>query len=218
VGVTVTSTETNSASSVERSSRTLRLTFITGQRRVLEMTERSPSYATISQRLSKPAVGVKDGLAIIPAIFRPCPVPCRKYASAVRGAQVVNCGGGRLHRLNANVTAMTALGLDLDAFSSRELRAYLDRLRDRDIRFWCYSTFSYSPPERAKARILFPFASPIDIASPTVWTQRLWPELVRKVGLRPEQQGADRSCRDPARLYFLPRVPRADTPFFFEEN
>lgn len=145
-------------------------------------------------------VGTKDGPAVIPAVFNPCPSQCRNH-----GTDRVDCGGGKFHRLGANVRATTAFGVDLDALAPGQLDLILTGLQARGLGVLWWETFS-STPEKPKARLLIPFAKELPLSSPAQWSAGAWPALARELGLEGAAQ-ADTACRDPARIYYLPRKP-----------
>lgn len=133
----------------------------------------------------------KDGEAVIPAVFRPC------ESEACRG-KGKPCSGGP-HRLSANVTHMTALVADLDSLGPDDFPSLLASLGSVQAFWW--HTYSYQPHAPC-ARLLIPFAEELPLSSPLVWSRRYWPQLMAHFGLT---QDADSACKDPARIYYLPR-------------
>ncbi len=162
------------------------------------------SFAEMVEWLTAPAeVGEKDGDALIPAVFRPCPSPCRNAHKP--GA--LDCGGGTDHRLAANVVRMTMLGCDLDNLTQAEHDAIIERL---DAGAWnCIIWQTHGHGEAGKGcrlRVLFPFLQPLELKNPKQWSRVVWPMLMKFVGLP-----IDMSTSDPCRVYFLPRKPTAES-------
>lgn len=159
-------------------------------------------------------VGEKDGEALIPARFKPCP------ESGCVGTNW-DCGGGRDHRLSRNVYEMHALGLDIDDITLAQVDAITDAMQARGLTFIVWTTHSNATtcatgcckeedaPRHCRIRLLFPFASPMPLVNPRQWSAVAWPALVRWLGL---PVGTDFSCRNPDRIYYLPRVPSEDAP------
>ncbi len=144
----------------------------------------------------------KDGEAIIPAIFSPCPPTCRNNGKP----KSKDCGGAQPHRLGANVSAMTAFGVDLDHLAAGQLAGVLEALTAKGITFYWWNTFSHAPPFDCRARVIIPFLEPLPIASASQWSKVAWPALVKFFGLD-GQAAADSACSDPARVYYLPSKP-----------
>lgn len=178
----------------------MRLTLTTGQRDVLTLVEDSFTADALAQGLAV-EVGPKEGEALIPALFRPCPPRCNGSGK--------DCGGGRAHRLNANVYAMTGLGVDLDHLTTNELERIVTALAERGLEFYFWHTHSHRPPDDARGRLLLPFAELLPLEHPKQWSGAggAWEQLVGHLGL---PASADNSCRDPARVYYLPRKPREE--------
>jgi predicted P-loop ATPase len=160
--------------------------------------------------LLTPLEGPKDGYALIPAIFKPCPDVCWNHAHPKR----FDCGGGKPHRHRYNVTALTAFAADLDDITEAQGQAVVASLQARGTDFYIWETFSHAPALAAKGeaaaryRVLIPFAKPLEISTPEQWSKGVWPMLVRHFGVEQER---DRSCSDPCRLYYLPRHPEGET-------
>lgn len=145
--------------------------------------------------------GEKDGEAIIPGRFHPCPEKCNGTGW--------DCGGGRDHRLSRNVYEMHALGIDIDDVSAEQVDKITDSLEARGLTFIAWSTHSNAPPAACRIRLLFPFATPMPLVNPRQWSAVAWPALVKHLGL---PVGTDFSCRNPDRIYYLPRIPSMDAP------
>lgn len=99
-------------------------------------------------------------------------------------------------RANANTKAVSALALDFD--KNANLPAIVERLRAANLSAAIYTTHSHTE-ESHKFRAIVPYAVP------------LLPEEHRRaakyfVGA----WGTDKSCTDPARLFFLPASPTAE--------
>lgn len=144
----------------------------------------------------------KTGPGIIPATFRPCPERCWN-ASKLSS----NCGGGQLHRLAWNVTAMTGFAVDLDHAPQTEIDALLNRLARENTLAFYWQTYSHVP-DAPRYRILIPFDTPLPIHEPRNWSHNIWVRLTRHFGL---EETSDRQTRDPARLYYLPAAPFGET-------
>lgn len=164
----------------------------------------SMELARLFELLQRYEVAPKDGDALIPAIFRPCPVgECRARTTRK------DCGGGKLHRLAENVVAMTGLGIDIDKIVDRApFDATLAQLRERNIAFVWWETYSHDPGVRTCARILIPFAQPLEIASAEVWRDLIWHRLMNAL---PIACFYDRACSDASRLYYSPRKPSEES-------
>jgi len=108
-----------------------------------------------------------------------------------------------MHRLSQNVTAMTALVLDID----HGLEA-VDRVREAAARLgieaWLWETHS-STQTHARWRAVLPFELPLDVASRRHWSQELWRALLTALSV--PVSWVDSACSDPARLYYLPSRP-----------
>lgn len=159
------------------------------------------TWPRLVEALREHVIGPKDSEALIPAQFRECEHPCTNPGR--------KCKPGQLHRLARNVIAVTLLAYDLD--ENLDLLGYLDILRSRGVPFAAYSTHSYDGVA-VKARLLIPLDRPIQISTPREWSHEHWP---RMRDLWDVPSSADASCRDPSRLYHLPRVASADAPRFF---
>jgi predicted P-loop ATPase len=164
------------------------------------------SWEQLAEVCTTYEIGLKDGSALIPAIFSPCPEGrCRNKGTGNR-----ECGGGKPHRLDANVLALTALGADFDDIATEDFEAIKADLVDRGLSFlWWETHGSGKVPGTIRARILIPFATPLPIASPKHWSHGLWPALLRHFGWERAVAKADRSCRNPSRIYYTPRKPSA---------
>jgi hypothetical protein len=152
----------------------------------------------------------KDGGAIIPAIFRTCPEKCRNAAKP----KAKDCGGGVMHRLGANVKAMTMFGADIDDVTEADAIKLLTHLRDvMGLAFWYWQTFSHDPKGAeagaavCRFRVLIPFSEPMPLKSAKQWSKGAWPLLLKHLGLNGVVTEADHACSDPARVYYLPAKP-----------
>lgn len=184
----------------------MRLTLTGGQKdvRTLEEVEVTPSELT--EFLGTFEVGEKEGQAVIPATFNPCPPSCHNAGQAKR----VDCGGDAMHRLGANVATMTMLGVDIDHVTQERLDQILAGLQQRGFRFWCWHTHSHNPPDDARARVLIPFLTPLPLQHARQWSKVAWPALMKFAGFGDVTGDADQACKDPARVYYTPRKPTED--------
>ncbi len=181
------------------------VTVTTSKNQVRDLEEIECTVEELTASFSEFDTGPKDGEAIIPATFKPCTVPCRQHELAKR----VDCGGGAMHRLSANVAAMTMLGADLDDVPREMLLEKVERLIARGIMFWIWETYSHDPTAATvRARILIPLKTPLPLKNPRQWSQVAWAALLAHVGLD-GVAGADPACKDPARVYYTPRKPTA---------
>lgn len=177
------------------------------KRATLQLEQEGMSPAQLTEILQSHVVGEKDGTALIPAIFRTCPPVCRNHEKA----GFVDCGGGVLHRLKDNVQAMTMFGADLDDVPEEAFAQALEALHVKGLMFWAWNTHSHLEGSgTVRARILIPFHKPLEIVSAKQWSAGAWPNLVRWLGLD-GAAAADSACRDPSRVYYLPRKP-TDAP------
>jgi hypothetical protein len=98
-------------------------------------------------------------------------------------------------RKNENVVALSMLVLDVDDGCT------IEAFRDINSRheFFLYSTYTHTPDQH-RFRAIFPFVRDVPVAD---WA-RVYPAAVAQLarGL------SDPSCREPARLYFLPSAPK----------
>lgn len=188
------------------------VTVTESQRATLSLYHLRPTVLDLTTELGAYTLGDKEGEAIIPATFKPCPTDaCRRAKQVKHDSKGVDCGGGKPHRLAANVETVTMLGVDLDHLSSDVLLMILTDLRARGLRFWWWNTHSHCPPSDARARLLIPFAEPFTVRRAKDWSKVLWPALIRELGLE-GAAAADAQCSDPCRVYYLPRKPSADSP------
>lgn len=104
-------------------------------------------------------------------------------------------------RHQANATGVCALVLDYD---SKVIPVTLNDLRSRWTAYvhLVHTSWSHRDPERARARVVLPFAAPI---STDLWA-RVWAWAMDR------DPANDPSCGDLARLYFLPFRPPGGTP------
>jgi hypothetical protein len=127
--------------------------------------------------LARPPKPLKDGLAIIFAVF---------------------AADQRIRR--ANVTAVTALGVDVDGDPSKG-QEYLapEALHERmPFEMVTWSTYS-STPDAPRYRAVFPFDRPYTVAE----FERIWHWANQQTGGRL----MDPACKDPCRLFYTPRWP-----------
>jgi hypothetical protein len=188
----------------------LKLTTTPSSKASLDLREHEVPTEDVTEMVTKVPVGEKDGPAIIPAIFRPCPEVCWQHGMPKRK----DCGGGQFHRLAENVEAVTAFVVDLDTGLTEEgLDELVEALKATGLEFWWWQTHSHTP-EVAKGRLLIPFHRPFPLKSPEQWSRGAWPRLVQYLGVEGAcsavGKGADPSCRDPSRLYYMPRRPTED--------
>ncbi|RKI02466.1 hypothetical protein D7Y15_35510 [Corallococcus sp. AB030] len=143
----------------------------------------------------------KDGRAIIPA--RPCPPRADGLYEGKDGQPTPTP-----YRRNANFSHVTLGIVDFDGETQAALEAWLASLRRRGLWFLAYPTHSYGRTSKPiRYRVVFPFSEPVPVGSPGRWSERLWPRLMQCVGLGDMTDAAlkaDASCKDVARLYYLP--------------
>ncbi|NBC46375.1 hypothetical protein GTZ93_42025 [Corallococcus exiguus] len=143
----------------------------------------------------------KDGRAIIPA--RPCPPRADGLYEGKDGQPTPTP-----YRRNANFSHVTLGIVDFDGETQAALEAWLASLRRRGLCFIAYPTHSYGRTAKPiRYRVVFPFSEPVPVGSPGRWSERLWPRLMQCVGLGELTEAAlkaDASCKDVARLYYLP--------------
>ena len=105
-------------------------------------------------------------------------------------------------RKDVNVSAVSCMVLDIDEGSA--LADVVARVKGHGYRAALHTTWSHSPGQH-KARVVFPFAEdcPAD----------RWAEVWRCADQWAKGWGAtiDASCKNPARLYFLPALPADDS-------
>lgn len=177
------------------------------RRATLDLERVEASEAEFTELFATYEVGEKDGPAIIPAIFRPCSTPCRNHERETS----VDCGGGELHRLKDNVAAVTAFGADLDDVPEADFVRALEGLIAKGLKFWAWQTHSHVEGSgKVRARILIPFDRPLEIVSAKQWSNGAWPNLAKWLGLD-GAASADHACRDPSRIYYLPRKPSGES-------
>jgi len=113
---------------------------------------------------------------------------------------------GQPHRRKAeNVGALSCLVLDCDKLPPEGL-AVLEGAAERLGRAACWHTSWSHTPERPKARLVLPFATPCPVAQwPRVWgAGQRWAAA--------EGLEVDTACRDPGRWYLLPGLPADASP------
>lgn len=176
------------------------IALVDSSRSPLSLKQYSFTLHQLTESLASYEVGGKEGEAFIPALFRPCPSVCSNS-----GRSKVQCGGGRNHRLGANVVSLGGICVDLDHLNPGDLASFTEIWTQHGLTFFWWETFSHTP-EAPRARVFFPFSEPLPIERPHQWSEGAWGQLVAHLGLDGEA-AADRTCRDPARLYYAPRKP-----------
>lgn len=126
--------------------------------------------------------------------------PCRRLQRT--GKCTAACPGTH-HRLDENVDAVTALGLDFDDAPPARLSELLTKLAG--TRHLYYSTWS-STPEHPKLRVVIALAAEV----PAAQFRGFWDAVVDQLGIR---DIVDTKCRNPGRLFFTPQCPAGATPF-----
>ncbi|WP_408888700.1 hypothetical protein ACJ2CR_29455 [Myxococcus faecalis] len=143
----------------------------------------------------------KDGHAVIPA--RPCP-PREDGMYEGKGGDSTPTP----YRRNANFSHVTLAVVDFDCEERAALEVWLASLRQRGLWFLAYPTHSYGHPIKPiRYRVVLPFSEPVAVGSPCRWADILWPRLMDSLGLATQATAAlkaDASCKDVARLYYLP--------------
>lgn len=191
--------------------RILTVTVGRGSKQSVGGERRALNLAGLWARLSRHEVCTKEQAEwIIPGFVAECPTPCRQTGRA----HSVDCGGGQIHRLAANVRTVEALFLDFDNWDEAALTQALLRVHATGYRYICYSSSSYAPPAKCKVRIVFPLAEPYAVTDVRHWRDAVWPALVSVVGL----PDADRACSDVSRLYYLPSKPSEHAETFVQEG
>jgi hypothetical protein len=147
----------------------------------------------------------KDGLALVPAIFRP-PFQDAKFEGA--GDSLTD----KPYRKAINVGAVTIFVVDIDGWTAERWDTYLGDLKARGAHFFAHPTHSFGVKPLERWRVYFFLSKPIEIGSTERWSRSIWPALMRHVGLDPDKAAdADGSCCDAARLYYLPSKPPGAT-------
>lgn len=186
------------------------LTQTLGNRESIRLMEQTVTLSGFYDRLRNHVLcsDKNTAEAVVPGRVGPCPVECRN----LNRVNSTNCGGNVPHRLAANVTELHALFIDIDHWTVEQRDAYLDGLT---FEYFAYSSFSHTA-EQPKFRIVFPFAAPVATPDPAHWRRRVWPELLKRVGLSVDE--IDASCSDTSRLYYLPSKQRLDSPTWTREG
>lgn len=108
------------------------------------------------------------------------------------GEQRITDMEGLTTRANCNVLAVSMIVMDFDQGTIDEVSKKLEGLN-----YCIYTTFS-NTKEQEKFRVIVPLKSPI----PTSRYLDVWTQLFKLTG-----EVADPSCKDPARLNFMPSCP-----------
>lgn len=143
---------------------------------------RETALETLLARLARPAVREeKDGGGFVPARLR------------------------EPYRLGEHVLSVTALVYDVEAHQPTDPQPPMPaevaaRCAALGWMAFIYTTFSHEPPERVRYRLLLPLDTPL----PPDAYRAVWHLPVREIEL---SGWCDRSCRDPARFYYLPACP-----------
>lgn len=137
--------------------------------------------------------GHKSGEAWSPAILNPCPAKCHKAGTRS------DCGGGRFHRLNANVVAITVAVFDLDHLPAAKLLEVAATIEGSGLAYIMHSTHSHDlEGDNACLRLMLPLSRAVTAAE--------YPKL-REAVIRRFNLPADPQTKDLARLFFLPSCP-----------
>lgn len=191
------------------------ITAIPSQFASAQLQEVDVSFSELVEGLTAPhEVGEKGGEGIIPAVFAPCPSQCRQHEAAERAKASgkkppLDCGGGKLHRLNDNVTAVTWFGGDLDHLDQHSVDLLLAHLRALGVAFIWWHTHSHRPAA-PRIRLLIPLKEPLPVPSAQLYEHTAWPALAKFLGI-PEGSGSE-DCKDPCHIFYTPRKPTADAP------
>jgi hypothetical protein len=127
--------------------------------------------------------------------------PCRRLQRT--GKCTAACPGVN-HRLDENVDAVTALGLDFDDAPAERLGELITRLRNEWVRHIWYTTWS-STPTHPKIRVVIA----LDAEVPAAQFRGFWDAVVDQLGIR---DIVDTKCRNPGRLFFTPQCPPDGVP------
>lgn len=107
------------------------------------------------------------------------------------------------------VEAVTVFVLDVDMADAAAFDAWVTSLRQRGLWHLLYFTHSHGSKPGVCARAVFPLSHPVEVGTPSRWSEELWPRLVEHVG---REVTADPQCRDCSRLYYLPSRRPDATP------
>jgi hypothetical protein len=101
-------------------------------------------------------------------------------------------------RSNENVESVSLLFIDLDGVTEEELTATIVRVQRQGLAVLFYETFSSHEKGagRFSGRLVVPLSRPV----PRDDWGRFWDGAMAFLGV----QDADRECRDPSRMYFVP--------------
>lgn len=193
----------------------MRLTVTSGADDVTVLELFDGSLEALAEHLATHEVGEKEGEALIPAVFINCQEKCRGTG--------MDCGGDSPHRLNANVTCMTALAVDLDHLTAERLNEIIEGVKSRGLAFYWWNTYQHKvtpkenwvgldAPLEARARLLIPFLDELPIDSQKQWRAQ-WATLMQHFGFSLDR---DKSCSDLCRVYYLPRKPLSASPHVAE--
>ncbi len=176
--------------------------FTPGSLDVVEFSSAGELMAALYEVAAAPLVRPeKDGRAIIPA--KPHPPRADGLYEGKDGQPTP-----APYRRNANFSHITLAIVDFDGETQAALDAWLASLRRRRLWFLAYPTHSYGRTAKPiRYRVVFPFSEPVPVGSASRWSERLWPRLMQCVGLGGLTEAtlkADISCKDVARLYYLP--------------
>lgn len=181
----------------------MHVTIMQGDRDSLNIRPIDATTEELKRHLStfKAIANKEKGLALMPCRFRECP------EAACKNKGKVDCGGGRLHRLNANVVEMTGVGIDLDDTPDDRFNDLIASFMARGLEFYVWHTYSHKKGSgKTRARVLLPLATPMPINHPAAWSKGAWPALMKWLGVD-RLVSHDEKCKDPARLYFMPAHP-----------
>jgi predicted P-loop ATPase len=140
----------------------------------------------------------KFGPAWSPVQIAPCPPRCRKAGGKS------DCGGGRPHRDNDNVVAVTSLVLDFDGITAEQGAQVAAALRP----FSYVAHTSHSHSAYYFPRGLHGFRAVVQLSRAVSAAE--W-RTFRAAAVGMLQVPTDPTCKDLSRLYFLPSTPAGGT-------
>lgn len=166
------------------------------------LTQHAASADDFFARLKACPVGDKHEEAIILAKFAPCPTPCRNDG---RGPASKKCGGNRLHKLSANATHATGIGLDLDDLTPASEAALKSWLASTGLESFAWQTHSHTT-EAPRWRVLIFFTAPIPCSNSSwkVIFKAVWAHLGLETVLGAKY---DPATVDLGRNFYAPRRP-----------